>query len=120
MILYIAMNLKDGKIVLVTDNKVAAEQAIPNKGNGFGEYRVLSTENVVLTSAAQAEVSMSYEEDCVKESVCTALRESGIDEDAHPADFRATCCHHCCRRIPRHAEVRCGRGVCYFRGYEEA
>jgi len=87
MNLYVAINLKDEKVLFITDNKAAAEQSICKEGEASGECRILSTENVSLTAAAQAEVSMSYEEGCVRESVCTILWERGINEDLHPAEF---------------------------------
>lgn len=86
MILYAVVNLKDQKMFLITDSKSAAQQTANEMGNPE-ENTILSTSNIDLSNGAQAEVSMSYEESCVEESVRTALRRKGIDEDACPAEF---------------------------------
>lgn len=86
MILYATVNLKDKTMLLITDSKSTAQQAANEMGNP-DENTILSTSNIVLSNGAQAEVSMSYEESCIEESVCTALREKGVDEDSYPAEF---------------------------------
>lgn len=84
MTLYGVIDLKNKKIMYITDVKALADSA-----KNSGEYIVLSTDEIYLSSAARSEISMAYDADCVEESVCTALREKGIDEDVDPAAFNA-------------------------------
>lgn len=82
MTLYGVIDLKNKKMMYITDVKALADSA-----KNSGEYIVLSTDEIHLSSAARSEISMAYDADCVEESVCTALREKGIDEDVDYAAF---------------------------------
>lgn len=82
MTLYAAVDLKERKLLCVSD--IADTALLAAAGD---ERIVLSTSDIRLSRVAQAEISMSYEEDCVKETVCTILKGKGVDEDAHPAEL---------------------------------
>lgn len=83
MILYALIDTKNQKLMLISDSEKEAQ--FWTKGNDG--YIVLSTNNISLSSAAKASISMDYEEDCVKESVCTTLQEKGIDKDVDSGAF---------------------------------
>ena len=72
MTLYGVIDLKNKKMMYITDVKALADSA-----KNSGECIVLSTDEIHLSSAARSEISMAYDADCVEESVCTALREKG-------------------------------------------
>lgn len=84
MTLYGVIDLKNKKMMYITDVKALADSA-----KNSGECIVLSTDEIHLSSAARSEISMAYDADCVEESVCTALREKGIDEDVDSVAFNA-------------------------------
>lgn len=83
MTLYALIDTKNQKLMLISDSK--KEVQFWTKGNDG--YIVLSTDNISLSSAAKASVSMDYDEDCVKETVCTTLQEKGIDTNADSGTF---------------------------------
>ena len=83
MTLYALIDTKNQKLMLISDSKKEAQ--FWTKGNDG--YIVLSTDNISLSSAAKASVSMDYDEDCVKETVCTTLQEKGIDKNADSGPF---------------------------------
>lgn len=84
MVLYVAIDFRNKKVLCVSSHEAAIKS---HQIASSEEYVVLSTSNVILGNAAQAEVSMSYEESCVQESVRTALREKGVDENTNPVEF---------------------------------
>lgn len=84
MELYVGINRATMDIILISDKKELVEEKIKNSPikDSCSNIQICSTGNISFSSGFTADISYTYELQCLEESVLTRMLELGIDTDS--------------------------------------
>lgn len=84
MELYVGINRATMDIILISDKKELVEEKIKNSPikDSCSNIQICSTGNISFSSGFTADISNTYELQCLEESVLTRMLELGIDTDS--------------------------------------